>query len=77
VKKAVLDIARELLNIYAKRELVPGHGFAKDSPWQIELENAFPYTETPDQLQAIEDVKQDMERPRPMDRLIVGDVGYG
>ncbi|OLC55460.1 MAG: transcription-repair coupling factor [Chloroflexi bacterium 13_1_40CM_4_68_4] len=77
VKKAVLEIARELVKIYATREVVPGHPFAKDSPWQIELENAFPYTETPDQLQAIEEVKRDMERPRPMDRLIVGDVGYG
>ncbi len=77
VKQAVLDIARELLRIYAAREVVPGYAFAKDSPWQIELENAFPYTETPDQLQAVEDVKRDMERAHPMDRLIVGDVGYG
>ncbi len=77
VKKAVMDIARELLKIYAAREVVPGHGFAPDSPWQVELENAFPYVETPDQLQAVEDVKRDMERARPMDRLIAGDVGYG
>ncbi len=77
VKQAVLDIARELLKIYAAREVVPGHAFAKDSPWQVELENAFPYVETADQLQAVDEVKRDMERARPMDRLIVGDVGYG
>ena len=77
VKKAVLDIARELLRIYAKREIVPAHQFGRDTPWQIELENSFPYTETPDQVQSIEDVKKDMERARPMDRLIVGDVGFG
>ncbi len=76
-KKAALDIARELLRLYAAREASPGHGFGRDTPWQIELENAFPYTETPDQLAAIEDAKRDMEHPRPMDRLIVGDVGYG
>src|SRR6266568_758057 len=66
-KKAAEEIARELLRLYA----------ARDAPWQIEMENAFPYTETPDQLQAIEDTKRDMERGRPMDRLVVGDVGYG
>ena len=77
VKKAVLDIARELLRIYAKREVVPAHQFGRDTPWQIELENSFPYTETPDQVQAIEEVKKDLERARPMDRLIVGDVGFG
>lgn len=76
-RKAVLDIARELLKIYAAREVVPGYAFAADSPWQVELENAFPYVETPDQLAAVEDVKRDMERGRPMDRLIAGDVGYG
>ncbi|HUG56147.1 MAG TPA: transcription-repair coupling factor [Candidatus Limnocylindrales bacterium] len=76
-KKAAEDIARELLRLYAARESVRGHAFGRDTPWQIEMENAFPYTETPDQLQAIEDVKRDMERARPMDRLIVGDVGYG
>ena len=77
VKKAVLDIARELLRIYAKREVVPAHQFGRDTPWQIELENSFAYTETPDQVQAIDEVKKDMERARPMDRLIVGDVGFG
>ena len=76
-KKAVEEIARELLRLYALRESTQGFPFSKDSPWQIEMENAFPYTETPDQLQAIEDTKRDMERARPMDRLIVGDVGYG
>ena len=76
-KKAAEDIARELLAIYAARESSAGHPFGRDTPWQIEMENAFPFTETPDQLTAIEDVKRDMELPRPMDRLIVGDVGYG
>ncbi|MBM4421689.1 MAG: transcription-repair coupling factor, partial [Chloroflexi bacterium] len=76
-KKAVEEIARELLRLYAARELAPGHAFSADTPWQVEMENAFPYTETPDQLRAIEDTKRDMERGRPMDRLVVGDVGYG
>ena len=76
-KKAAEEIARELLRLYAAREATQGFAFAKDTPWQIEMENAFPFTETPDQLQAIEDTKRDMERGRPMDRLIVGDVGYG
>ncbi len=76
-KKAVEDIARELLKLYAVRETVHAHAFGRDTPWQIEMENAFAFTETPDQLQAIEDTKHDMERGRPMDRLVVGDVGYG
>jgi len=76
-KKAAEEIARELLSIYAAREASAGHAFGRDTPWQIEMENAFPFTETPDQLTSIEDVKRDMEAPRPMDRLIVGDVGYG
>jgi transcription-repair coupling factor (superfamily II helicase) len=76
-KKAAEEIARELLRLYAAREATQGFAFGRDTPWQIEMENAFPYTETPDQLQAIEDTKRDMERGRPMDRLIVGDVGYG
>jgi len=76
-KKAAEDIARELLRLYAAREATQGFSFGRDTPWQIEMENAFPYTETPDQLQAIEETKRDMERGRPMDRLIVGDVGYG
>ncbi|HEX4745011.1 MAG TPA: transcription-repair coupling factor [Candidatus Limnocylindria bacterium] len=76
-KKAAEEIARELLAIYAAREASTGHAFGRDTPWQIEMENAFPFTETPDQLTSIEDTKRDMEAPRPMDRLIVGDVGYG
>ena len=76
-KRAAAEIARELLRLYAAREATPGHAFGKDTPWQIEMENAFPFTETPDQLVAIEDTKKDMERGRPMDRLVVGDVGYG
>ncbi|HZP95243.1 MAG TPA: transcription-repair coupling factor [Candidatus Limnocylindria bacterium] len=76
-KKAAEEIARELLTLYAARETVHAYAFGRDTPWQIEMENAFPFTETPDQLQAVEDTKRDMERGRPMDRLIVGDVGYG
>ncbi|HUG56458.1 MAG TPA: CarD family transcriptional regulator, partial [Candidatus Limnocylindrales bacterium] len=74
-KKAAEDIARELLRLYAERETVQAAALSPDSPWQVELENAFPFTETPDQLQAIEDTKRDLEKPRPMDRLVVGDVG--
>jgi transcription-repair coupling factor (superfamily II helicase) len=76
-KKSVEDIAKELLEIYAKREIAQGHAFSPDSEWQIEIEDAFPYVETDDQLRAIAEVKQDMEKPRPMDRLVCGDVGYG
>ena len=76
-KKAVEAIAQDLLMLYAKRETLPGHAFAPDSEWQRELEASFPYIETEDQLVAIEAVKQDMEKPQPMDRLICGDVGYG
>ncbi len=77
VRASVREMAEELLKLYAAREALPGHAFGPDTPWQAELEDQFPYEETPDQLQAIEDVKRDMERPRPMDRLICGDVGYG
>src|SRR6266516_1197367 len=77
VRKAVRDMAGELVRLYSVRMSVPGHAFGPDSPWQHELEDAFPYDETRDQLAAIEEVKRDMERPRPMDRLICGDVGYG
>ena len=77
VRQAVADLARELVSIYAAREVFPGHPFPPDSPWQLELEASFPYLETPDQLAAIAEVKRDMESPRPMDRLICGDVGYG
>ena len=76
-KRAVEDIARDLLTLYSAREVVPGHAFSSDTLWQAELEAAFPYVETEDQLKAIEQVKADMEKPRPMDRLICGDVGYG
>jgi transcription-repair coupling factor (superfamily II helicase) len=76
-RKAVEDIAKELLEIYARREIAPGHAFSPDSDWQTEIEDAFPYVETEDQLRAIAEVKEDMEKPRPMDRLICGDVGYG
>jgi transcription-repair coupling factor (superfamily II helicase) len=76
-KQAAEEIARELLELYAARELAAGHAFGPDEPWQTELEAAFPYFETEDQLRAIADVKADMEKPKPMDRLICGDVGYG
>lgn len=77
VKKAVRDMAGELVRLYSARMANPGHAFAPDTPWQRELEDAFPHTETGDQLTAIEDVKADMELARPMDRLVCGDVGYG
>lgn len=76
-KRAMRDMADELLRLYAERKLVPGYAFSPDAPWQHEFEDAFPFELTPDQATAIEDVKEDMETPRPMDRLIVGDVGYG
>jgi transcription-repair coupling factor (superfamily II helicase) len=76
-RKAVRQIAAELIRLYSARNASPGHAFGPDTPWQRELEDAFPYVETADQLAAIEEVKRDMERPVPMDRLISGDVGYG
>src|SRR5262252_2967044 len=76
-KRAIQDMADELLKAYAARRALPGHAFKPDSVWQKELEASFPYDETPDQLQAIDDVRIDMETPAPMDRLICGDVGYG
>jgi transcription-repair coupling factor (superfamily II helicase) len=76
-RKAVREIAAELIRLYSARMASPGHAFSPDTPWQRELEDAFPYVETPDQLAAIDEVKRDMERPVPMDRLICGDVGYG
>ncbi|AIG73742.1 Transcription-repair-coupling factor [Amycolatopsis japonica] len=76
-KKAVKEIAAELVQLYAARQAAPGHAFAQDTPWQGELEDAFPFTETNDQLAAIDEVKSDMERGVPMDRVICGDVGYG
>jgi len=76
-KESVRRLAKELLQLYAAREAGHGYKFSLDTPWQNEFEAAFPYEETEDQLQAIEDVKMDMERVRPMDRLVCGDVGYG
>lgn len=76
-KKAVADIAKDLLELYATREIVSGYAFSDDTQWQHELEASFPYVETPDQLSVIDQVKQDMMQKRPMDRLVVGDVGYG
>jgi transcription-repair coupling factor (superfamily II helicase) len=77
VKRAVRDMAGELVRLYSVRMSVEGHAFGPDTPWQAELEDAFPHAETGDQLTAIEEVKADMERPKPMDRLICGDVGFG
>ena len=76
-RKAVRDIAAKLVQLYAARASAPGHAFAPDTPWQRELEDAFPFTETPDQMAAIDEVKADMEKAAPMDRVISGDVGYG
>jgi transcription-repair coupling factor (superfamily II helicase) len=76
-KRAMRDMADELLRLYAERKLVGGYAFAADSPWQSEFEEGFEYVLTPDQETAIEDVKRDMEEPVPMDRLLCGDVGYG
>ncbi len=76
-RKAVREIAAQLIQLYAARQHSQGYAFGADTPWQRELEDAFPFTETPDQLAAIVDVKSDMERAIPMDRLISGDVGYG
>jgi transcription-repair coupling factor (superfamily II helicase) len=76
-KKAVKEIAADLIRLYSARMAAPGHSFGPDTPWQRELEDAFPYAETPDQLTTIAEVKEDMEKSVPMDRLICGDVGYG
>jgi len=77
VKESVAEIAQELIDLYAAREVAPGFAFSTDSLWQQELEASFPYMETPDQIEAIMTVKEDMEKAKPMDRLICGDVGYG
>ena len=77
VARAVADLAEELLELYASRARARGHAFSGDSPWQAEMEASFPYEETPDQMRASLEVKADMEQLRPMDRLVVGDVGYG
>ena len=76
-RAAIRQMAVELLDLYARRQLAAGFAFPPDTPWQRELESAFLYEDTPDQRRAAEEVKRDMERPRPMDRLLVGDVGYG
>ncbi|GAB4096396.1 transcription-repair coupling factor [Brachybacterium horti] len=76
-RKAIREIADELVRLYSARQSAPGHAFAPDTPWQRELEDAFEFIETPDQLSALDDVKGDMEKSVPMDRLILGDVGYG
>ena len=76
-RRAVREIAGELVSLYAKRQASAGHGFGPDTPWQAEMEDAFGFTETVDQLTAITEVKADMEKPVPMDRVICGDVGYG
>ncbi|MFB3882090.1 MAG: transcription-repair coupling factor [Armatimonadota bacterium] len=76
-QRSAREMAAELIRIYAARHNRPGHAFVPDTPWQREMEDGFAYEETPDQLAAVEAVKQDMEQPRPMDRLICGDVGYG
>ena len=77
VRAEVVEIAQELVVLYQKRVNTPGHAFAPDTPWQREMEEAFPYELTPDQATAVADVKADMERPVPMDRLVCGDVGFG
>ncbi|MGA2902194.1 MAG: transcription-repair coupling factor [Candidatus Korobacteraceae bacterium] len=77
VKKAMKDMAEELLKLYAARKTAEGHGFAPDTEWQREFEDSFEFSETEDQMNAIVDVKHDMESPTPMDRLLCGDVGYG
>ena len=77
VKEAVQEVAEELLELYAQRSVVNGFAFSPDTPWQQELEASFPYIETEDQIRVLTEVKSDMEAPRPMDRLICGDVGYG
>jgi transcription-repair coupling factor (superfamily II helicase) len=76
-EKSIRDIARDLLELYAAREVTPGVAFSPDTEWQHELEASFPYEETDDQLRALAEIKADMERPKPMDRLVCGDVGYG
>jgi transcription-repair coupling factor (superfamily II helicase) len=77
VRRSVRDLAQELMELYGARSALEGHAYPPDSSWQFELEGSFPYEETPDQVQAIHDVKTDMQSPRPMDRLLVGDVGFG
>ncbi|MDI6770547.1 MAG: transcription-repair coupling factor [Anaerolineales bacterium] len=77
VRAAVQEVAQELLDLYARRQVAEGFAFSSDTAWQGELESSFPYVETDDQVKALADIKRDMETPRPMDRLLCGDVGYG
>ncbi|GAB4455786.1 MAG: transcription-repair coupling factor [Anaerolineales bacterium] len=77
VRQAVLEVAQEMLDLYARRSVTQGYAFKPDTPWQKELEDSFPYVETEDQKRALAEIKRDMESPRPMDRLLCGDVGYG
>jgi transcription-repair coupling factor (superfamily II helicase) len=77
VKQAVIEVAQEMLDLYARRNVVHGYAFKPDTAWQKELEDSFPYVETEDQKRALAEIKRDMESPRPMDRLLCGDVGYG
>ncbi len=77
VKSNLREVARDLLELYAKRQNAKGYMFSKDTPWQKQFEDSFPYNETDDQLRCIEEVKKDMESDKPMDRLLCGDVGYG
>lgn len=77
VKNNLRAVARELIELYAKRQKAKGHAFSKDNEWQTQFENSFPYIETDDQLRCIDEVKKDMENQKPMDRLLCGDVGYG
>ena len=77
VKKNLREVAKDLIELYAKRQKIKGFAFSKDTDWQKQFEDEFPYQETDDQLRCIEEVKKDMETPRPMDRLLCGDVGYG
>lgn len=76
-RKSAEDLASKLIDLYAKRKNSVGYAFQKDTDWQLQFEASFPYDETPDQLACIEDIKNDMEKPMVMDRLICGDVGYG
>ncbi len=77
ISEAVMDMAAEMIQIQAVRNAIPGHAFPADSDWQREFEGAFPYQETPDQITAIAEIRTDLEKPKPMDRLLCGDVGYG
>ncbi len=77
VRESVEEVARDLLDLYSKRQLVEGHAFSEDGPWQQELEQSFAYDETPDQVRVMQEIKADMEDSRPMDRLLCGDVGFG